>query len=212
MLSWRKPNDAENVSLTAGQYERVVRALPRRKISHSASDAHVSLPLARRVRFSAGTLRTVSRLFVWLWSLIRFYSGNFFDFVRRRGTEERRAIRLRQVFEDAGPTFAKLGQQLSMRADMLPYSYCLELAGMLDRAPSFPVEQAIAIVERSLKRPLYDVFEAFDPEPIGSASLACVYQAQIGTGEHVAVKVRRPGHGTVDRCRPACRRLAARHC
>ena len=46
-----------------------------------------------------------------------------------------------------------------------------------------------------MKRPLYDVFEAFDPEPIGSASLACVYQAQLYTGEHVAVKVRRPGIG-----------------
>jgi ubiquinone biosynthesis protein len=192
-LPWR--NNAEHARLAGDPYNRVIGAMPRRPISHSAGEAHVSLPLARRVRFSAGILRAVSRLLVWLWCLIRFYSGNLFDFVTRRATIERRAVRLRKVFESAGPTFAKLGQQLSMRADMLPYPYCLELAKMLDRAPSFPVEQAIEIIERSTKKPLYEVFEKFDPEPIGSASLACVYQAQLHSGERVAVKVRRPGIG-----------------
>ena len=66
---------------------------------------------------------------------------------------------------------------------------------MLDQAPAFPTEKAIAIIERNLGRPLGEVFEVFDPEPIGSASLACVYQAQLKTGERVAVKVRRPGIG-----------------
>ncbi len=192
-LRWR--NNAEHARLSGDPYNRVIGAMPRRPISHTASDAHVSLPLARRVRFSAGILRAVSRVLVWLWGLIQFYSGNLFDLVTRRATIERRAVRLRKVFESAGPTFAKLGQQLSMRADMLPYPYCLELAKMLDRAPSFPVKQAIEIIERSTKKPLYEVFEKFDPEPIGSASLACVYQAQLHSGERVAVKVRRPGIG-----------------
>jgi ubiquinone biosynthesis protein len=66
---------------------------------------------------------------------------------------------------------------------------------MLDQAAAFPTEQAIEIIERSFGRPLDDVFEVFDPEPIGSASLACVYQAHLKTGERVAVKVRRPGIG-----------------
>jgi ubiquinone biosynthesis protein len=124
-----------------------------------------------------------------------FYFGNLIDYLLRRGSIERRAARLRQVFEEAGPTFQKLGQQLSMRADLLPYAYCTELAKMLDQAPSFPTDQAIAIIERNLRKPLSDVFEVFDPTPIGSASLACVYQAQLRTGERVAVKVRRPGIG-----------------
>jgi ubiquinone biosynthesis protein len=157
--------------------------------------AHVTLPMARRVRFKSGIIRPITRLFVWLWSLIRFYFGSFFDFLLRRASVERRALRLRRVFEGAGPTFAKLGQQLSMRADMLPYAYCAELAKMLDQAPAFPTDQAIAIIERNLGKPLADVFEIFDPQPIGSASLACVYQAQLKTGERVAVKVRRPGIG-----------------
>jgi ubiquinone biosynthesis protein len=173
----------------------VVRPMPRRRISHAISGAHVTLPRARRVHFKPGMIRPIGRLFVWLWSLVRFYFGNLVDLLLGRASVERRAVRLRQIFEDAGPTFAKLGQQLSMRADMLPYAYCTELGKMLDQAPAFPTDEAIAIIERNIGKPLADVFETFDPEPIGSASLACVYQAQLRTGQRVAVKVRRPGIG-----------------
>jgi DNA ligase D-like protein (predicted 3'-phosphoesterase) len=127
--------------------------------------------MARRVTFKPGVIRPITRLCVWLWSLIRFYSGNFVDVVMRRDRVERRAIRLRQVFEDGGPTFAKLGQQISMRADMLPYVYCAELAKMLDQAPHFPVEQAIATIERNTGKSLSDIFEVFDPVPIRSRTL-----------------------------------------
>ena len=68
---------------------------------------------------------------------------------------------------------------------------------MLDQVPSFPTAEAIAIIERSLGRPIDDLFAQFDPDPIGSASLACVYQAGSKTGERVAVKVRRPELGPV---------------
>jgi len=138
---------------------------------------------------------TISRLLVWIWGFVRFYSGNLLDVLRGRASVQRRAVRLRRVLEDGGPTFAKLAQQVSMRADMLPYAYCAELGKMLDQAPAFPLEQAIEIIERTLGQPLADVFEIFDPEPIGSASLACVYQARLRTGTRVAVKVRRPGIG-----------------
>jgi ubiquinone biosynthesis protein len=173
----------------------IVRPMPRRQVSHSISELQVALPRARRVAFKAGVLRTSSRLFVWLWGFLRFYSGNIYDGIRGRGGVQARALRLRRAFEGGGPTFAKLAQQLSMRADMLPYAYCAELSKMLDQSAAFPTEEAIAIIERNLKRPLNDVFKVFDPKPIGSASLACVYQAQLKTGERVAVKVRRPGIG-----------------
>lgn len=174
----------------------VVRPMPRRTISYSVDSAAVTLPRARPpVTFRSGILSSASRLFVWLWILVRFYAGNLLDVVLRRDSEKRRAVRLRRVFESGGPTFAKLGQQLSMRADMLPYAYCAELSKMLDRAAPMRTDQAIEIIERNLELPLQDVFEVFDPTPIGSASLACVYQAQLKTGERVAVKVRRPGIG-----------------
>lgn len=173
----------------------VVRPMPRRQVSHSISQLQVALPRARRVVFRASALRAFSRLFVWLWGFLRFYVGNIYDSIRGRGGVQARALRLRRAFEGGGPTFAKLAQQLSMRADMLPYAYCAELSKMLDQSAAFPTEEAIAIIERNLKRPLNEVFKAFDPKPIGSASLACVYQAQLKTGERVAVKVRRPGIG-----------------
>jgi predicted unusual protein kinase regulating ubiquinone biosynthesis (AarF/ABC1/UbiB family) len=173
----------------------VVRPMPRRVVSHLPAGAHVILPMARRVAFKAGIILPVFRLLVWFWGAVRFLSGNTLDFVLRRDSVQRRAVRLRRVFEDTGGSFAKVGQQLSLRADLLPYAYCVELGKMLDRAPAFPTQQAVAIIERSLKRPLGEVFDVLDPKPIGSASLACVYQARLKTGERVAVKVRRPGIG-----------------
>jgi len=173
----------------------VVRPMPRRKISHSLDTLHVSLPMARRVTFKPGIILPIGRLFLWLWAIVQFYFGNLLDVLQRRSSVERRAARLRAVFEDLGGSFLKLAQQLSIRVDMLPYAYCAELSKMLDRVPAFPTSEAIAIIERNLGRPLGDVFEVFDPEPIGSASLACVYQAELKSGERVAVKVRRPGIG-----------------
>lgn len=173
----------------------VVRPMPRRKQLQVSGDLKVTLPRARRVVFKANVFQATGRLFYWLWGFVKFYAGNLGDVLLRRSSLQRRAERLRRTFENAGPTFAKLAQQLSMRADMLPYEYCAELSKMLDRAATFPTAQAIEVVERSLGCPLGDVFEAFDPEAIGSASLACVYQARLRSGERVAVKVRRPGIG-----------------
>ena len=169
--------------------------MPRRKIARDGAGIQVHLPRAHRVTFKAGIALTILRLFVWLRAAIKFFSGNFLDFVMGRASVQRRAARLRRVFEDVGGSFPKFGQQLSLRADILPYAYCAELAHMLDKVPTFPTEQAIAIIERSAGRPLHEIFAAFDPDPIGSASLACVYQATLKTGERVAVKVRRPNIG-----------------
>jgi ubiquinone biosynthesis protein len=173
----------------------VVRAMPRRKRVHDASSAHVTLPMARKVVFKAGIIRPIGRIFVWIWVCIQFFGGNALDRLRGRATIQRRAARLRYIFEKSGPSFAKLGQQLSLRADILPYAYCAELSKMLDNAKPTPTETAIAIVERSLGLPLREVFGSFDPVPIGAASLATVFQARLRSGELVAVKVRRPGIG-----------------
>jgi predicted unusual protein kinase regulating ubiquinone biosynthesis (AarF/ABC1/UbiB family) len=197
------PADEPTASASPEQFETVpdvvpagvVRPMPRRKQLQLNGDLKVALPRARRVVFRAGVFRAIGRLFFWLWGFIRFYAGNLGDVLMRRASMQRRAERLRRTFEHAGPTFAKLAQQLSMRADMLPYEYCAELSKMLDRAATFPTAQAIETIERNLGCRLDAVFEAFDPEAIGSASLACVYQARLRNGDRVAVKVRRPGIG-----------------
>ena len=178
--------------------DEVVRAMPRRKVAHSADTAHVTLPMARRIVFKPGVIRPMIRLLVWLLALARFFAGNALDWVLRPqlGPAPRRATAacLRGVGSDSSPSS---GSNLSVRADILPYAYCAELTRMLDQVPSFPSAEAIAIIERSLGRRIDDLFEQFDPNPIGSASLACVYQARLKSGERVAVKVRRPGIGPV---------------
>jgi ubiquinone biosynthesis protein len=173
----------------------VVRPMPRRQPLRVVDTAPMNLPMAGREVFGAGAIWPLLRLFVWLWACIRFFGGIAGDRLHGRTSVQRSAVRLREVFDDAGVSFAKLAQQLSLRADLLPYAYCAELSKLLDRAQAIPTAEAIAIIERNLGRPLNEMFVAFDPEPIGSASLACVYQATLKSGEQVAVKVRRPGIG-----------------
>ncbi len=172
----------------------VLRSMPHRKRTHDFSSAHVSLPMARRVVFRPGIILPIFRIFVWLWVCIKFFAGNAYERLRGRSSLQRRAVRLREIFEEAGASFSKLGQQMSMRADILPYAYCAELGKMLDRAKPTATDEAIKVIERSLGR-LGDMFATFDPVPIGAASLATVFQAELKSGERVAVKVRRPGIG-----------------
>src|SRR5262249_51231577 len=151
------------VALTPAAYSTVLRSMQRRKISHPVGGAAVTLPRARPpVTFEAGIIRPIGRLFVWLSIYIRFNWCNLLDLLAGRAIIELRAVRLRHALEGCGPTFAKLGQQLSMRIDMLPYAYCAELAKMLDQAPPIRTEQAIEIIERNPGRPLEDVFKIFD--------------------------------------------------
>src|SRR5436305_9108438 len=135
----------------------VVRAMPRRRAVHAAASAQVQLPRARRVVFKPGIILPILRLLVWSQAAVMFFSGNIVDVIRGRASIQRRAARLRRVFENIGGSFAKLGQQLSLRADILPYEYCAELAHMLDKVPAFPTSQAIAIIERNVGRPLNQV-------------------------------------------------------
>ena len=159
--------------------------------------AMAPLMMPKTERFDASWLHTVSRFLRWTLGILGFYVGILTDKLLRRDSEQRRAARLLRTIQRIGGTLVKLGQQLAMRADLLPYAYCVELSRLLDRMPSFPLEEAVAAIRRATGRELGEVFARFDPEPIGSASMACVYKAVLRTGEQVAVKVRRPGIGRV---------------
>lgn len=191
--------DQETVALDAPSMSLpmpgVVEPLPRREVTHRPKVARRKRAVPRQVVFQAGVLRTATRLLVWLFAALRMVVGTGFDVLLARNTIDRRAVRLRLVLQGMGPTFIKLGQQLSIRADILPYRYCVELTKMLDKVPPFPTEAAVERIERVSGRPLQELFLAFDPKPIGSASIGCVYQAILPNGDKVAVKVRRPGIG-----------------
>ncbi len=103
-----------------------------------------------------------------------------------------KARRVRLALEDLGPVFIKLGQVLSTRRDLLPMEYAEELAKLQDSVPAFPSEQAQAIIEQALEKPIDEVFESFEAEPLASASIAQVHAAVRKDGQHVVIKVLRP--------------------
>ncbi len=103
------------------------------------------------------------------------------------------AQRLRRVLEELGPSFIKLGQLMSTRADVFPPEYIEELKKLQDRVPPIDFEEIRGVIESELKRPLAVVFAVFEPVALAAASVAQVHLAGLKTGEKVAVKVIRPG-------------------
>ena len=101
--------------------------------------------------------------------------------------------RLRRMLTELGPSFIKLGQLMSVRADIFPPEYIEELTKLQDRVPPLPFKSIQPFIEKELGQPLLSVFKTFDETPIASASIAQVYKAELHTGETVAVKVVRPG-------------------
>ena len=169
--------------------------MPRRQKFKIVMDAYAGPPMMRKLNFKTSFFKVVRRLLVFSMAIIRWYAGRLWDKSRGNDSDETRAVRLRRIIERMGGTAVKIGQQLAMRIDLMPYAYGAELSKMLDQVPAFPPEYAIRRIEALFGRPIHEVFAAFDPEPIGSASVACVYMATLKTGERVAVKVRRPGIG-----------------
>lgn len=127
------------------------------------------------------------------------------------------AVRLRQAFEELGPTFIKMGQTMSKRPDLVPQPYVIEMANLQDKVKPIPFEEMaesldLACVceyqtreernrkksEKELKaererraKAFIGIFDIFDPNPIASGSIAQVYKGVI-EGKPVAVKILRP--------------------
>lgn len=99
----------------------------------------------------------------------------------------------RAMLEDLGPSFVKIGQTLSTRSEILPKAYCDELAKLQMECDPLPFEAILEALDDIYGDAQGDVFDAIDPTPLGSASLAQVHKARLVTGEIVAVKIQRPG-------------------
>lgn len=123
----------------------------------------------------------------WLWLLRPFTPtpSDEADFPRGK--------RLRLALQELGPIFVKFGQVLSTRRDLLPPDVADELNLLRDQVAPFDGQLARLEVERSLGRPISELYASFDPTPLASASIAQVHAATLHDGREVVVKVLRPG-------------------
>ena len=127
------------------------------------------------------------------------------------------AVKLREAFEELGPTFIKMGQTMSKRPDLVPQTYVIEMANLQDKVKPVPFEKMaesldLACVcefeppeERKRKKTeaelkasrerrakaFINIFDSFDTDPIACGSIAQVYKG-VMEGKPVAVKILRP--------------------
>ena len=101
--------------------------------------------------------------------------------------------RIRLVLEELGPSFVKLGQLMSTRADVFPREYIAEFKKLQDMVPPVPYDEIKAVIEREVGRPMTEIFAEFDPKSIAAASVGQVHIARLHSGEKVAAKIIRPG-------------------
>jgi ubiquinone biosynthesis protein len=131
----------------------------------------------------------------------------------RRQTGGRPGERLARALTELGPSFIKLGQFLSTRADLLGEQLAADLSELQDRLPPFDSATARATIESELGGPVDTLFESFEDTPVSAASIAQVHLATTSRdaladsdepldpesadapwqGGDVAVKVLRPG-------------------
>lgn len=116
-------------------------------------------------------------------------------FSRTRGipddlSESARSFRV--ALEELGPTFAKLGQILSTRPDLLPPVFIEELEKLQDKVPPLSEAEVVGAIEGALGVPWEDAFDSIDPQPLAAGTIAQVHRAVRDNGDEVVVKVQRP--------------------
>jgi ubiquinone biosynthesis protein len=97
------------------------------------------------------------------------------------------------VLEELGPTYIKLAQVISNRADILPEPLIRELEKLQSDVPPFDFEKVRELVQSELGGEISEFFTYFDEKTIGSASIGQVHRARTIAGDEVVVKVQRPG-------------------
>ncbi len=103
------------------------------------------------------------------------------------------AQRIRMSFEELGPTYVKLGQLLATRPDLVPASWVGEFEKLHATVQPLSFEVIEQVLKDEFGDSLHQIFDSFDPKPLGSASIAQVHRARLKDGTDVVIKVQRPG-------------------
>ena len=109
---------------------------------------------------------------------------------------QKNARRIRDAIISAGGLFIKVGQLISVLANVLPPEFRSQLEGLQDRLPPRPFDEVVARIRAEFGAEPDAVFESFVREPIATASLAQVHEARLADGRRVAVKVQ---HADIER-------------
>lgn len=123
-----------------------------------------------------------------VWALLRWCVRP-----RERGPVEAAAHGTVDAFEHLGPTFVKLGQLIASSPGVFPVPLADACLRMLDDVPTFPSEQARAVIEADLGHPIEQMFASFEDVPLAAASVAQVHGCVLRDGRRAVVKVQRPG-------------------
>lgn len=100
-------------------------------------------------------------------------------------------VKLREILEELGPTFVKVGQILSNRPDMLSKEYIDELSKLRNEVSPMSYQEVLDILNDEFDKKLFQIFISIDRKPLGSASIAQVHKAVLKDGTNVVVKVQR---------------------
>ena len=110
-------------------------------------------------------------------------------FAVRKECHQRSADKILYLALNCGGIYFKASQYMGTLENIVPKPYCTTLRVLQDKAPYISFEEIKITYEKDHNCKLEDVFDDFDPVPIGAASLAQVHKAKLKTGEKVAIKL-----------------------
>jgi predicted unusual protein kinase regulating ubiquinone biosynthesis (AarF/ABC1/UbiB family) len=141
---------------------------------------------ARLLRIYATTARVVAS-YLWLRARRPWLRDDRYDALLA-ARHRLNAARIRRAILSAGGLFIKVGQLISIMTNLLPPEFRGELEELQDRLPPRPFDEIVARVRAEFGRGPEELFTAFDPTPLATASLAQVHVAVLPDGRKVAVK------------------------
>lgn len=102
-------------------------------------------------------------------------------------------VRVRLVMEELGPTFVKLGQVLSTRADLVPQEWADEFKKLQNKVPGVEYEKIQAVLDAEFPGRLKKLFRSIQKKPLAAGSMAQVHRARLHDGSRIVLKILRPG-------------------